>query len=265
MRYLVFCALLAVASTLTSAGAQPTADYIPFQVITSSGTMVRVDIGEDRERARSLRRATVVTPTGAVAATFVRTERECEALCGEDGEKECHFEAILRTTAPVKQPVVVLAGSHRVGEIGAMSVSAVRPIDNVDRWLEAEPIKNGEEVLRWARFPDGIFLELEKYGRDFYAPQIDLASCGVRTVTPFTIVSCPTAELLYEGSRGIVASFADYGVHTVKPLLRFRLNGREAVVLDLGLKAYVATALLTKGADGLWQVTIPELDYARLC
>ena len=102
-------------------------------------------------------------------------------------------------------------------------------------------------------------------GRDFYAPPIDLASCAIRPVAPFTIVSCPTAELLYEGSRGIAVSFADYGEDTVEPLLRFRLDGRDAVLIRLGLKAAVATALLMRNDDGLWHLSVRAFDYAQLC
>jgi len=60
-------------------------------------------------------------------------------------------------------------------------------------------------------------------------------------------------------------SFADYGEATVEPLLRFRLDGREAVVIRLGLKAAVATALLTRSDDGPWHLSFCEFDYSQLC
>jgi hypothetical protein len=98
MRDHVLCSLLVVACTLTSVGAQTKPSHVPFRIVASSGTVVRVDIGARRESAASLRRATVPTPTGAVRADLVRTERVCQELCAE---KECHFEAILRASAPV--------------------------------------------------------------------------------------------------------------------------------------------------------------------
>ncbi len=45
MRYLVFCTLLAVGNRPTGAAAQANADYEPFRVVVSSGTVLRVDIG----------------------------------------------------------------------------------------------------------------------------------------------------------------------------------------------------------------------------
>jgi hypothetical protein len=70
---------------------------------------------------------------------------------------------------------------------------------------------------------------------------------------------------LYDGSRSIAVSLADYGDDTVGPLLRFRLDGREAAVIRLGLKAAVATALLIRGDDGLWRLSFRDFDYAQLC
>jgi len=266
MRFLAFCAVLTVASMSTGAGVQQDADDVPFRIVASDGTVVRVDIGAQPERARLLRRATILTPSGTVAATFVRTERKCEWLCeiGSENGKECHFEAVLRTSARVVHAVAVLAGSPDVREIATLSAGAEQPIGSPDRWIAAEPI---EELspLRWTRFSDGVFLSRQDMGRDFYSPPIDLASCALRLAAPFTIVSCPSAELLYEGSHGIAVSLADYGTATVEPLLRFRLDGREAVVIHLGLKAAVATALLRRGDDGLWRLSFRQFDYAQLC
>lgn len=266
MRSFTFCILLSVASTSRGAGVQPEADYAPFRVVASGGNVLRVDIGAHAERARLLRRATVLTPSGPVGATLVRTERMCEWLCevGNEQGRECHFEAVLRTSIRVDKPVAVLAGSPDVRELGTISPGANQPIGNPDRWIAAEPVNDGS-TLRWTRFSDGVFLTRPDLGRDFYAPPIDLASCALRPAAPFAIVSCPTAELLYEGARGIAASFADYGEDTVEPLLRFRLDRREAVVIRLGLKAAVATALLIRGDDGVWRLNYRDFDYAQLC
>ena len=38
-----------------------------------------------------------------------------------------------------------------------------------------------------------------------------------------------------------------------------------AVVIRLGLKAAVATALLLRGDDGLWRLHCRDFDYAQLC
>jgi hypothetical protein len=251
----------------TGASVEEDADDVPFRVVASAGTVVRVDIGAQPERARLLRRATVLTPSGTVGATLVRTERMCEWLCevGNEKGRECHFEAVLRTSARVDKAVAVLAASPDIREIATISAGADQSIGSPDRWIAAEPINDGLATLRWTRFSDGVFLTRQDLGRDFYAPPIDLASCALRLAALFTIVSCPTVELLYEGSRGIAVSFADYGKDTVEPLLRFRLDGREAVVIRLGLKAAVTTALLLRGDDGLWRLNFRDFDYAQLC
>lgn len=248
------------------AGGQAFADYVPFRVVASSGTVVRVDIGAQPERARFLRRATILTPSGRVAAILLRTERVCEWLCGvgNENEKECHFEAVLRTSARVDKAVAVLPGSPDIREIASITVGPDQPIGSPDRWIAAEPVEN-VSPLRWTRFADGVFLTEKDMGRDFYAPPIDLASCALRLAAPFTILSCRSVELLYEGSRGIAVSVADYGEATVEPLLRFRLDGHEAVVIRLGLKAAVTTALLIRGDDGVWRLNFRDFDYAKLC
>jgi len=253
-------------STSTGTSVEEVADYVPFHIVASGGTVVRVDIGAQPERARLLRRATVLTSSGAVAATLVRTERKCEWLCevGSENGQTCHFEAVLRTSARVVQAVAVLAGSPDVREIATMSAGAEQPIGSSDRWIAADPIE-GLSLLRWARFADGVFLSRQDMGRDFYAPPIDLASCALRLAAPFTIISCPSAELLYEGSHGIAVSLADYGTDTVEPVLRFRLGGREAVVIRLGLKAAVATAVVLRGDDGVWRFSFRDFDYSQLC
>jgi hypothetical protein len=270
MRYLMVCAaLFAAGGVVTPLAAQTRADtdYAPFRVVGSSGVEVRVDIGARAEHAKSLRRATVLTPAGARRARFVRTERVCEWLCGDGNQegRECHFEVVLRASAPIDEAVAVLGGSPDVREIAIMPAGTDRPIGDPARWIEAEPIGNDDRTFRWTRFSEGVFLSSQDMGRDFYAPPIDLGSCAMRPVAPFTIVSCPTAELLYEGARGIAVSFADYGEDTVEPLIRFRLNGRDAVVIRLGLKAAVTTALLRKGDDGRWHLSFRPFDYAQLC
>jgi hypothetical protein len=275
MRYFARCTLLAAACTLAAVAAQENAAAQiaavppPFRVVAAARTEVRVDLGAARRAASSLRRATVLGRTGAVRATLVRTDRVCEVLCpgsdDEDGGKECHFEAVLRAAAPVDDAVAVLAGSADVRAIAAVSVGERLPLGPPDRWIEAEPIKAGSGTFRWTRFPDGVFLTLDDYGRDHYAPAIDLAECVLRPAAPFTIVSCPAAEVLYEGSRGLTVSFSDCGEATVEPLIRFRLDGREAVVIRLGLKGAVATALLVRAADGRWRLTTRGFDYALLC
>jgi hypothetical protein len=266
VRSLTLCALLTVASMSPGTGLQADADYVPFRVVSSDGNLLRVDIGAQAEGARLLRRATVLTPSGPVRATLVRTERMCEWLCdvGDEQGRECHFEAVLRTSARVDNAAAVFAGSPDVRDIGAIAAGASQPVGNPDRWIAAEPVNDGS-TLRWTRFSEGVFLTRPDLGRDFYAPPIDLASCALRVAAPFTIVSCPSAELLYEGTRGIAVSFADYGEDTVEPLLRFRLDGREAVVIRLGLKAAVGTALLIRGDDGVWRLNVREFDYAQLC
>jgi hypothetical protein len=267
MRYLVLCTVVGLASTFQQAPVRTNVAHVPFRVVESSGTLMRVDIGAERERARLLRTATVLTPAGALRARLVRTERVCEWLCGEGNEdgKECHFEAVLRASAPMDEAAAVLSGSPDIRNVAPMPAGTAQPVDNAERWIEAEPTADEERTYRWIRFPDGVFLTSQDMGRDFYAPPIDLSKCTIQPVAPFTILSCPTAELLYERSRGIAVSFADYGQDTVEPLLRFRLDGRDAVVIRLGLKAAAATALLVKEDDGRWRMSYVPFDYSLLC
>lgn len=267
MRCVLFCTVVGLAATFQQAPVPTNVAHVPFRVVESSGTLMRVDIGAERERSRSLRTATVLTPNGAVRARLVRTEGVCEWLCGEGNEdgKECHFEAVLRASAPVDEAVAVLSGSPNIQTVAPIPAGTGQPVDNPERWIEAEPIVDDDRTYRWMRFPGGVFLTSQDMGREFYAPSIDLSSCRIQPVAPFTILSCPTAELLYDQSRGIAVSFVDYGQDTVEPLLRFRLDGRDAVVIRLGLKAAVATALLIRGDDGRWRMRYMPFDYNLLC
>ncbi len=235
----------------------------PFTVIAASGREVRVDIGADATRARLLRRATVLTASSAVRATFSRSERKCEWMGPEDDETNgvCHFEAVLRASSAVNGAVGVLPGSPDVRDVRAVESGAEQPIGAPGEWVNAGAVGR----YRWAQFPDGVFLASDDMGRDFFAPPIALAGCARRAAAPFTILVCQAAELLYEGTRGIAASFADYSEASVQPRVRFRLDGRDAVLIRLGLKAEVVAALLVKQPDGSWRLSFRRADYALLC
>src|SRR4051812_10652238 len=90
----------------------------PFTVVathvTASYGEVTVSLGVDRSRARLLRAALIVTKSGVVPATLVRTRRVCEDLCpgDEDKGRVCHFEAVLRTSGPAQGGVAVRPRKH---------------------------------------------------------------------------------------------------------------------------------------------------------
>jgi hypothetical protein len=187
MRNPVLSILLLVVCALTGVSAQTKVVDEPFRLVAFSGTMVRVDVGATRATAQQLRRATVLMPSGGVRAVLVRTEKVCEWLCGAEGDdeegKECHFEAILRASATVKDAVAVLAGTPDVRAFAAMPGGEPEPIGSADLWLAAEPFKEGG--YSWKRFPDGVFLTSPEMGRDHYAPPIDFATCTARRTAPY--------------------------------------------------------------------------------
>jgi hypothetical protein len=261
---LLFALLTQAASGMP---AQTTVIPVPFRILGVAGSELRIDIGAEKGRAASLRRATVLTRSGAVPATLVRTERICEWLCGEGNEdgKECHFEAVLRALRRVQDPVTVLPGRPNVQNITTPTRGRFQPVTDLDRWTEADPVRSEERTFRWVRFPDGVFLASDDMGREFYAPGIGLAECTARTIAPFTVLACPLVALLYEGARGIVASLPnDSQEATVDPLLRLRLDGRDAAIISLGLRA-VTNALLIRNDDGGWRVHFLPFDYSMHC
>jgi hypothetical protein len=161
----------------------------PYRIVASTRTRVRVDIGQDRPRANGLRLATVITPSGAIPATLIRTRRICEALCGEEDGKECHYEAVLRPSRPVTEPIAVLAGRPLVSQITRVLHGPEQPIGSEDTWINAAPLVRDGGAYRWKRFDDGVFLTFEM-NRSFYAPAVNLASCTQHSVDVFTRVSC---------------------------------------------------------------------------
>ena len=252
---------------------------VPFPIVASDRTDVRVYVGELKSRASLLTRATVLTPSGAVPARLIRTERKCEYLCGgpPGDEQVCHFEAILRASRAVSDPVAVLPGTPAVQDVAIPALGPEEPAGPEAAWLAAEPVPLPEDgweaadrALRtrpnysWRRYPDGVFLADSEMGRDFYAPPIDLASCTRRAAAPFTFLSCASGELLYEGTRGVLMSVDDYGEGTVAPILRLRLNGREAFVIRLGLKGEVTVALLIRQGAG-WLIKFRGSEHGRVC
>src|SRR3954451_15081478 len=238
----------------------------PFTVVatrvTASYSDVTVSLGVERSRARLLRTALIVTKSGAVPATLVRTRRVCEDLCPGDDDKGrvCHFEAVLRTSRPVQGVVAVLPGKPDVRNVTALTPGPDEKIARPADWIDAEP----PQGYRWTRFPDGVYLTREDLGRDFYAPPISLSACVARAVDTFTVLSCQGADLLYERMRGIAASFADYSSQAAQPEIRFQLNGRDAVLMRFGLKDEIVVALLTK-ENGRWRITFRSADYSLLC
>ncbi len=151
----------------------------------------------------------------------------CRALSGEEDDKECHYEAVLHPVRRVKKPIAVLEGRPLVSQITGMTDGAERPIGSEDTWINAPSFVSDGGAYRWKRFDDGVFLTFEM-DREFYAPAINLASCTQRPVDLFTRVSCQDgqAQLLYEGPRAIVYSFAEYGEAAAQPLYRFRLDDK---------------------------------------
>ena len=277
MLRLVVASVVLIASGQTQAPA--TDRTVPFPIVASERTEVRVHIGELRSRASLLTRATVLTPSGAVPARLIRTERKCEYLCGgpPGDERVCHFEAILRASQAVSDPVAVLPGMPTVQDVAVPALGPEEPVGPEEAWLAAEPLprpENGWEVAEralrprpdfsWRRYPDGVFLADPEMGRDFYAPPIDLVSCKRRAAAPFTLMSCAAAELLYEGSRGVLMSVDDYGEGTVEPRLRLRLNGSEAFVIRLGLKGEVTVGLLIRQGAG-WLIKFRGSENGRIC
>ncbi len=265
------CALLTFIATAQATDAPSpvgqTPSDAPFTVVAESGRQVRVDIGTDRARARLLRRAVILTRSGPVPATLVRSTRTCRSVCGE-GDKDnraCHYEAVLRAAAPFRDAIAVLPGSPDVRNLAPLVADGERTLGRPDEWIDARPIAFNGARLSWKRLPDGVFLTSDDMGRDVYAPPIDLADCVPRTVAPFTVLGCHGAELLYEGTRGIVASFADYSKDTVEPEIRLQVDGREAVLIRLGLKAEVVAALLVRQPDGTWRIAFREVDYPLMC
>jgi hypothetical protein len=259
--------LLAVAALLVHAQAEIQPPDAPFTVVSTRATVssgeVIVSLGADRSRARLVRHAIVVTRSGAVAATLVRTRRVCEDLCpgSDDNGRVCHFEAVLRTPHEVADAIGVLPGNPDVRSVTVLQRGTQERISRSEEWIQAEPILG---YYRWAQFPDGVYLSNDMYGRDFYAPHIALSACVATPVSTFTVLSCNGAELLYEGRRGIAASFADYSTQAALPEVRFRLNGRDAVLMRLALKAEVVIALLVH-ENGQWRMTVRGADHALIC
>jgi hypothetical protein len=255
-------------------------DDAPFEVVAFSATHVRVDIGADKASAQPLRTATILTASGPVPATLVRARRTCVSLCGEDDEKTCHYEAILRTSGLPARPLAVMAGTQTVTGVSTIADSPNQPIESEQRWLDAAPfIEEGEsyrESYRWQRFPDGVYLSRSPSdGRNFYAPPISLAGCAQRSISPFTLLTCgltregagpnpAPAEFLYEGRNAIVFSVGEYSTARARPVLRFTLNGKEAVLIRLGLKAEEIAALLVREGTS-WRLAAGGADYPTMC
>jgi hypothetical protein len=109
-----------------------------------------------------------------------------------------------------------------------------------------------------------VFLAPPDKNRDFYAPPLDLASCTSRSIAPFTLVSCPALQLLYEGTRGVLMSVEEYGEGTVEPILRLRLNKSDAFVIRLGLKGETTVALLIRDGGG-WRIKFRGSEQGSIC
>jgi hypothetical protein len=178
MSLILLVALLAVGQVEDQAADAPFT-VVATRVTASQGEVI-VSLGVERSRARLLRAAIVVTKSGAVPATLVRTRRVCEDLCPGDKHsgRVCHFEAALRTKGPVQAVAAVLPGKLDVRNITPLRPGPDEKIARPEDWIDADPPLG----YRWARFPDGVYLTREDYGRDFYAPPISLSECAMSSV-----------------------------------------------------------------------------------
>jgi hypothetical protein len=240
----------------------------PYQI--TSVTPLRVDIGRFRNMAKTLRVATVLTPTGPVLASFVRAKRSCwdpDNVGSRDEEySTCHYEVTLRPARPVKDPIVVLAGKHVVSDIVPLAPGPERPIGASEALVYAPvDVLEGGGTFRWTRFSDGVFLVYAaEPTRNVDAPGFELSSCTQRPIDIFKVVRCPAgAELLYDHDHAVLGSFAEYSDAATLPLNRLRVDGNEAVLVRVGLRAEVVIGMIVKQADG-WRLAIRGPDYATM-
>jgi hypothetical protein len=137
-----------------------------------------------------------------------------------------------------------------------------QPVTDAAPWL-ATTIVQDRGKYSWEHVAQGI--HLTHRGGEFSVQMTDLATCSQRHVETFTVVTCGSdAELLYEGRAGIMASFSDYSDRSAFPLARFRLGGKQAVLVRIGLKAQVVIGLIVKDGHH-WRLSIREADYPLLC
>jgi hypothetical protein len=163
------------------------------------------------------------------------------------------------------EPIVVLSGRRPVSDIASLPSGPERPVGEADILRDIKVDWDGA-TYQWTRFPDGVFLASEtELGRDFYAPPINLATCTHRTIDIFIMVTCaPYAQLLYEDKHALLASFAEYAEAATQPLYRLRVDGKEAVLVRVGLKGEVVIGMLVRDGDS-WRLEIRGVDYAILC
>jgi len=256
----------------------PNAPYQLDANVQVGAGQIAVDLGssDPAAEAESFGVMTIVGASGASPATLERFTESCVELCGAGTAPVCHYAGIYAVAQPDRLGAPIAALPRRVEVSAPRAAQASDPVPaSPGRWSGAD-FQPAPEVLgdqwvvlddfgyRWSAGGDGRVRLESNGGGEPPASSPELALCNQSEVGDLTQLRCDGAAFLYEGERLLVASFGANVPAAADVRLRFRADGGDYALVEVGLRTRRAVGLLFR--DGpIWRIVLRPPDYPAVC
>jgi hypothetical protein len=236
---------------------------------------ILIDLGNAQDRGlpdgASLREVTIVGTAGVARGTLEDIRKECDYLCGDEGE-ECHYVGLVVLNGALEDigtPLIALAGGHELSDFRPWEGSAGMPL-SPPRWSVFSP-------LAWSPYPDyAPAYRIESWdvpSRSLTLAQRDPSGevvtlrgeqCESAHDRELLSLSCSGFALIVADGRPLLFSYPDYNIAAAEAVAIFTLHGRVHYLVRYGAKAQTVFGLIARGPEG-WQALFRPKDYALLC
>jgi hypothetical protein len=236
---------------------------------------ILVDLGNAQDRglpdAASLREVTIVGTAGVARGTLEDIRKECDYLCGDEGE-ECHYVGLVvlnGALVDIGTPLVALAGGHELSDF--------RPWEGTTGMPPAPPRRSVFSPLAWSPYPDyAPAYRIESWdapSRSLTLAQRDPSGEVVRLQGEqcesahdgeILSLSCSGFALIVADGRPLLFSYPDYNIAAAQAVATFTLHGQVHYLVRYGAKAQTVFGLIVRGPEG-WQALFRPKNYALLC
>jgi hypothetical protein len=210
---------------------------------------------------------TIIYENGLARGHIQEIRKSCVYLCGFDGGATCHYQALVAPDAKAGALGAALAAF--VGEPQITAFEPLRPQAAGEvEWLSgfAAPVwpqdySAGIRIDEWDAAARRVRLSVRAADEDITVEDRECEAIGAAGLVALT---CPSIAILAEAGVPLLVSWPEYESAAAAPVARFRLNGREAVLVRFGMSAETIHGVLLR--DGArWVPLFRSADYPTMC
>jgi hypothetical protein len=209
---------------------------------------------------------TILYENGIARGHVREIRKSCDYLCGFDGGATCHYQALV---APDKAGALGAALTAFVGEPQITAFEPLRPhaVGEVE-WLGgfAAPVwpqdySAGIRIEEWDAAARRVRVSVRAADEHIAVEDRD---CDATEAAGLVALTCPSIAILAEAGVPLLVSWPDYETAAAAPVARFRLNGREAILVRLGMSAETIYGVLLREGTR-WVPLFRGADYPIMC